>query len=309
MNTKTTARDFFLNLGVIITLYVSIVSLLSLTFDIVNKLFPDTLAYYSDSYSYGMRMAVASLIVIFPLFLWLSKLVRRDITADPSRREVTARRVLTWVTLFVSGAVVATDLVVLLNTFLSGEITTRFVLKVLAVIIVAGATLAYYINEVRDVPKQLSHKMISIVSSVIVLALIISSFFVFGSPMTVRKQRMDDQRISDLQSIQWQLINYWQQKGSVPADLALLEDSISGFYIPVDPETKAVYVYEKTNKLSFTLCADFNLASPVNARDAESGLSKPQMLGVDGGWIHDAGKYCFARTIDQDLYPVRGSKF
>lgn len=304
MNTKTTARDFFLNLGVVITLYVSIVSLLSLAFDIINKLFPDTLSYSGDSYSYGMRMAVASLIVIFPLFLWLSKLVRKDIEADASRRETAIRRFLTWITLFVSGAAIAVDLVVLLNTFLSGEVTTRFVLKVLAVLIISGLVLAYYVNEVREMPKKVSHKMVSIVSSVLVLILIISSFFVFGSPMTVRKQRMDDRRVSDLQSIQWQLINYWQQKGSLPATLADVTDPISGFYVPVDPETGKTYAYEKTNARAFKLCADFSLENSSATTEAGSTVMYPKDA-VNEGWKHGAGTVCFDRTIDQDLYPVR----
>jgi len=304
MNTKTTARDFFLNLGVVVTLYVSIVSFLSLTFDIINKLFPDTLSYYGDTYSYGMRTAVAALIVIFPIFIWLSRLVRHDIETDSSRRDVTARRVLTWITLFVSGAVVATDLVVLLNTFLSGEITTRFVLKVIAVLIIAGAVLTYYMNEVRDVPKKVSYNIVSIISSILVLVLIISSFFVFGSPMTVRKQRMDDRRISDLQSIQWQLVNYWQQKGSLPVALSDIADPISGFYTPVDPETGNAYTYEKNGTKAFKLCADFSF-------DNSSGIGEANSVPVyskgviNEGWKHGTGTVCFDRTIDQDLYPVR----
>jgi len=300
---KTTARDLFLNLGVVITLYVSIVSLLSLAFDIINKLFPDTLSYSGDSYSYGMRMAVASLIVIFPLFLWLSRLVKKDIEGDASRRDTAVRRFLTWVTLFVSGAAVAVDLVVLLNTFLSGEITMRFVLKVLAVLVVAGATLAYYINEVREVPKKISHKMVSIVSSVIVFVLIASSFAVFGSPMTVRKERMDDQRASDLTSIQWQVINYWQQKGSLPATLGDLTDPISSFYSPVDPETGKAYVYERTGLRAFKLCADFSTQSP-SLGQANTQYTQP-IKGFNESWKHGVGTVCFDRTVDPDLYPVR----
>jgi len=251
-----------------------------------------------------MRTAVAALIVIFPIFIWLSRLVRHDIETDSSRRDVTARRVLTWITLFVSGAVVATDMVVLLNTFLSGEITTRFVLKVIAVLIIAGAVLAYYMNEVRDVPKKISYKMVSIISSILVLILIVSSFFVFGSPMTVRKQRMDDQRISDLQSIQWQLINYWQQKGSLPVALADITDPISGFYIPVDPETGSAYTYEKNSTKAFKLCADFSFDNSSSVSEANSFPVYPKGV-INEGWKHGIGTVCFDRTIDQDLYPVR----
>lgn len=131
--------------------------------------------------------------------------------------------------------------------------------------------------------------MISIVSSVLVFILIISSFVVFGSPMTVRKQQMDDRRVSDLQSIQWQLINYWQQKGALPTDLALIEDAISGFYLPVDPETGAVYTYEKTGKLSFKLCGDFALSSQTDTMGGRVFESARPVFGPNEGWRHEAG--------------------
>ena len=69
---KTTPADFFLHLGVIVTLYASIISLISLLFLTVNYAFPDLLhIYYSyqDPYSSGLKAAVAILIVIFPIFL------------------------------------------------------------------------------------------------------------------------------------------------------------------------------------------------------------------------------------------------
>jgi hypothetical protein len=133
----------------------------------------------------------------------------------------------------------------------------------------------------------------------------VTSFAIFGSPANTRKLRADSQRVSDLQSIQWQVINYWQQKGSVPANMAALKDPISSFYMPTDPETGLAYTYEKVAAKSFKLCATFNLSN----KGAEAGANPMMAKSLDGmmseNWQHTSGEYCFDRVIDADLYPVR----
>jgi len=306
---KTTPKDFFTYLSVFAMLYVSTISLISLLFEIINALFPDqiTNGYYYDYYSGGMRLAIASLIIIFPVYLIVASYIHRYLTTYPDRRDVAVRKWLTYLTLFLTGAVVVIDLVVLVNTFLGGEVTSRFVWKVLAVLFVSGSVYAYYFYDLKKTfsennPKR--SRIIIAIASLVVIASLVGGFVIMGSPMKMRDLRFDDQRLSDLQSIQWQLINYWQQKGSLPSDLALIEDAISGFYLPIDPETGAVYTYEKTGKLSFKLCGTFTLPSRTDVRGR--GLESPMMVsGPDEGWRHDAGVTCFDRTIDPDLYPVR----
>ncbi len=294
---KSSVPDFFLNLGVVVTLYVVVVSFLSLAFDIVNKLFPDNLAYY-DYYSSGVRMAIATLIIVFPLFVWLSSIVTKALTADPSRRELGVRRWLVYITLFLSSATIVTDLVVLLNTFLNGEITTRFILKVVAVLVVGGIVFWHYLSEARGTSSVKKYQVAVYGSSVLVVALVVYAFAVFGSPATIRKQRADETRVSNLQSIQYEVLNRWQQKGAVPEKLTELVDSLSGFTIPVDPETAKDYVYTKTGKFSFKLCADFNL-------ETSAATSQYTTFGLKGTeWNHAAGTSCFDRTIDPELYPV-----
>jgi len=256
---KTTAKDFFLYLAAVITLYASVISLISLLFTVINTAFPDKLAYYTDPYSYGLRIAVATLIVIFPLYLVLMRLVNRDIEMRPERRDIGVRRWLTFLTLFLTGAAIVTDLIVLINTFLGGEISTRFVLKVLVVLAVTGMVFGYYLYELRATNSNLTvRRVFRYVTIVIVVASIVGAFVYIGSPMTQRAKRFDQTRISNLQGIQRQIINNWQSKGQLPYNLTDLEDSISGYRLPTDPESDKNYEYRVSGEKNFELCAVFS---------------------------------------------------
>jgi hypothetical protein len=312
INPKTTPKDFFLYFAGFVTLYVSAISLVNLLFNIVNKVFPDALnqGYYpTDYYSTGLRLSIASLIIIFPIYLYLASHLNRYLTLNPEKRDLPIRKWLTYLTLFVTGVAVAIDLVALVNTFLSGEITSRFVLKVLAVFIVAGAVFAYYIYDLRKnfAPSMPSKtKLLVTVASIAVLASLVGGFALIGSPMKARALRFDDRRVNDLQSIQWQIINYWQQKGQVPDTLEKLKDPISSFYYPKDPETGMPYDYQPISDLGFRLCANFNLASVEGSTAKNGSVTRPMGYGItDENWTHEAGRTCFDRTIDLDLYPIR----
>ena len=304
MNTKTTARDFFLQLGVTVTLYVSAISLLTLLFQIINLAFPDALEgrYYVDPYSTGMRWAIASLVIIFPLYLVLSWLANRDYRREPAKRELSIRKWLIYFTLFVAGIALAIDLITLLNYFLGGEITIRFVLKVLAVLVVAAVIFVYYLVEARREQgwSRGANRAFAWADGAAVLAAIILGFVVMGSPFTVRLERFDQEKIYDLENIQWQVIDYYQRQAHLPANLEALTDSIGGWAAPLDPQTGAPYDYRMVTPLSFELCAEFN--RPSGARKAES-LTRP-IEAAFSNWQHEAGQQCFTRVIDPVRYPV-----
>ncbi len=144
----------------------------------------------------------------------------------------------------------------------------------------------------------------SIVIGVVTVS-VIASFFIIGSPMTERVRRFDERRVNDLQSVQWEIINYWQKKNRLPATLDVLRDDIRGFVPPQDPETGTPYEYAVKDATSFSLCATFSLVSDasINTR----GMTKPVPVGritkEHQSWEHDSGRVCFSRTIDKDLYP------
>jgi hypothetical protein len=307
--TKATPRDFFLNVGVIAGLYFSVISLLRLIFSIINNYFPDVLNYgygYPGGEMDSMRWSISALIIIFPLFVFLSYLVNKDATAVPEKRNIWIRKWSTYLTLFLTGATIAVDLVFLINTFLSGEISSRFVLKVLSVLIVSAAVFAYYFYDLKkensDGKKE---RLIATAAGLLVLVAIIIGFLSVGSPSTERDRRMDERRVQDLTSIQNTIVyTYWQKTGKLPATLGELNDPLMPYVVPVDPETKQPYEYHTLSATSFKLCATFETKSD----DTETNYGMDYGVRELGSFKHDAGRVCFERTIDPALYPVESQR-
>ncbi len=306
MDVKMTAKDFFLHIAVIALLYTGTVALLNILFRVINSAFPQVVQYGHYG-STSISLPVATLIVVFPLFLFLADILRRGYAQDSSRKEYPVRKWLIYITLFITGAVLAGDLVILIYYFLDGqELTTGFILKILSVSAVAGAIFGYYADDLKDRLTGSRRNMWRVVSATMVIGSIVAGFSVLGTPQSQRLLRYDSEKVSDLQNIQWQIVNYWQQKGTLPAKLAELEDPISGFIIPTDAQTEAPYEYQKTGTLSFNLCAVFN-KSLQTVNNSTSRTMYPESMGNKPGdsWQYEAGRHCFSRTIDPELYPIR----
>ena len=94
-------------------------------------------------------MAVSSIVVAFPIFLFLSIHEHREIARNPAKRLSSIRRWLTYLTLFVAAGFLIGDLITLVYNALGGEMTTRFGLKVIVVGAIAGTIFGYYLRELR----------------------------------------------------------------------------------------------------------------------------------------------------------------
>jgi hypothetical protein len=309
-NNHTSPKDFFLHLGATIALYASVIALIDLAFEVVNKALPDSLNMYFSASSVVWPISI--LIVLVPTLYVLEKLIGRDIVRMPLKKDLWIRRWRIYLTLFLTGATIAVDVIVLINTYLNGEISSRFIWKVVVVLVVSAIVFAYYIlAKMADQKTWL--KVLAILGAVIALAAIIAGFIIVGSPSTQRSMRFDEQRVSDLTNIQWQITNYWQKTGTLPAALEALNDPISNFYVPKDPETSAAYEYSvnalsSTSLRTFDLCATFDLPSSGD-KSTSSSLTPAVSYPMGGGtmsevWTHNVGHACFERTIDPKLYPA-----
>jgi hypothetical protein len=144
------ARDAFVYLVLFSTLYVSAYHLGSLLFDIINTIFPDAATAPPAPFArQSMRWSIASLIVAFPVFTYISWHLGRDIAADPNKRHSKVRRWLTYLTLFLASSVLIGDVISLIYNLRGGELTTRFVLKVLVVAFIAATVFWYYLSDIR----------------------------------------------------------------------------------------------------------------------------------------------------------------
>lgn len=292
-----TPRDTFLYLLSLITLVVSAVSFGMLVYRFIDIAFPDALrqAYYPDSNLTLIRSALAALVVVFPVFIWISVFLHRDVAAHPEKRHLKVRRWLMYLTVFAAALVVIGDLIALIFNFLQGDLTAAFLLKVLAILFIAGSSFWYYLAELQD--RQYPREAFRWAIIGVVAAAVVYGFVTVGSPQHQRLIRFDEQKVSNLQMIQSYLVyNYWQQKGSLPATLDQLNDPISNFQVPADPQSGAAYEYRTAGVRSFELCAIFNEAGQYS-----TGLP----AGDENNWQHGAGRVCFQRTIDPALYPVK----
>ena len=307
---KVTPKDFFLWAGAMIALYASVVAFVTLFFSYINFAFPDPLQYYtSDPYSGGASYQMATLLVLFPVYLFLMWVIRRDASRDVTRLEIWIRRWALVLTLFIAGATLAGDLITLIMYFFNGDVTLRFLLKVLIVLLVALAGFMHFFADMRGYWAQYPSRLRSIAyaTSVLVIGSIVAGFFIIGTPWQAREYRFDEERINSLQQIQSQIVYYWQGKQQLPSTLADLTDTIGGFVAPVDQQTGQPLTYERTGELSFKLCATFSAPTQQSAASRAYPVATTPYAMEKGppadSWHHDAGEQCFTRTIDPALYP------
>ncbi len=321
---------FFLSLGVLITLITSVVSFLNLVFETLNKRFPDVLnatyQYGYSTYEYeGIRMALATLIIFFPVFLVISYFWKKLRARGVGRLDEVIRKWVVYIILFLSALVIVIDLVTLVRYFISGEVTTRFILKVLVALVVAVFVGVYYVFTLTGRDRVFGFRLdlwAAIKASILVVLAISFSFAIMGSPAKQRLLRLDDRRVGDLQNIQYQIINFWLQKERLPKDLPELANPLSGYSLPVPPEFEKgeKYEYSVLEPLKFELCATFALPIPKGWREYSGGVTPMPYFaykgrdvavssypypggGTNESWNHQAGRACFERTIDKDLYP------
>ncbi len=304
---KTSALDFFLHLGSIVALYVVVGNFVNLLFRIIDKAFPAmvTNAYYSAQ---GLEISfpVATLIVVFPIFVLLSWLIHKTYNQNVEKKGLAVRKWLTYVTLFFAGIFLAGDLVTVLYKFLDGQdLTSGFLLKALTVFVVSGAVFGFYLQDIRERISSKQRKVWAVVVALLILVSIVLGFSVIGSPRTQRFLREDNLTINDLYSIEQSVIDYWVTNGLVP------EKMPQNIYLSKNLED---YTYKKTGNLSFEICANFNLSNSAQATNpawrqmmtAPSPTWEDKMMFAGSGpWNHESGYQCFERQIDPALYPTK----
>ena len=92
------------------------------------------------------------------------------------------------------------------------EITTGFLLKVVAVLILAGTIFGYYLSDLRYREIRPIRTYFGVGGWVLVIAAVVFGFSVFGSPQPNARCDLTRERVNDLQIIQSYIIGDWQAK-------------------------------------------------------------------------------------------------
>lgn len=299
---KGGAKEFFLFLGILLTLATVLGSLLSLLFSIINYAFPASSFASTPSISFQ----VAALIVVAPIFLLLSWLEYKN--RAHVGKHTTVRKWITAIILFATGAIVLGDLIVVLYQYIDGQdLTLAFLLKAGVILAVLGAVFTYYLLDIRNYCGVRGQKIAGSLITAVVLASIVLGFSIIGSPETQRLIRYDEQKVNDLSNIQNRVTAYYQQTGELPRNLSDLDDPLTFGPLPEDPQGMP-YEYYQESELEFVLCAEFNHASRRGGDYFYEDVRVPASTARSSIWNHQGGYQCFQRTIDPDFFPQRNQE-
>lgn len=297
MQNYNTPQHFALQLGSLISLYLSLSFLLVLLFGLINLKFPDaTEGYYLiESASSSVRIGIAMVIVFFPTYIVLTRLVNKLRRGNSSEQYLALTKWLIYLSLLVGIGALLVDLVVVIMTFLEGEITTRFTYKALSVLVVIGAAVHYYILDARGYWMKREDKsiMFGIGATIAVVTALAFGFSHIETPAAVRDMKLDEKQVSDLQQIQWRLEEVIASSSTLPTTLEVLYGE---FEVPTAPEDRAPYTYRVT-ETGFELCAAFAYDSRGEADIYAGKVEMTAPITNANNWQYKAGTYCFDRII------------
>ncbi len=96
--------------------------------------------------------------VAYPVYLGLMRQINRDLAHYREKHFSGVRKWLTYLTLLVAAIIAIGAVIAFLTSFLRGELTLRFLLKLLVVLVLDGGVLWYYFDWIRrkPVPKVLN---------------------------------------------------------------------------------------------------------------------------------------------------------
>lgn len=281
----TAAKDAFFYLLIFSTLTTWTFSLGWLAFTLIEIWLPDALfSPYAEVYTMPyITSALASIFISFPIFLVVSRSVLRDGRRHPETLDSPVRKWLTYIVLVIAALVFMGDLITALAYLLRGEITSRFLAKVLVVLLLSGGVFFYYFGGLKrsEIPKPDRRvnrdTAMAGVSALAVIVMAVLGFSHIGTPQTQRALRADGKRTQDLYGLGGHITVYWTRYHKLPEHL----DQLPGAVI-ADAVTRQPYEYHLKDGSKYELCATFYLDSHLN--DATRTPSR---------WSHSAGRQCF----------------
>lgn len=147
-------RERSMYLLLLVTLAISSFNLGSLLFELINRAFPDPAAVSRPFTLEAIRWSIASLVVTFPIFLYIAILIDRQVQADPLKRASRHRRDVTFTALVLTAAILIGVFITLIYNLLGGDLTVRFMLKSLTVAGIAGFIFVFGLRDLRRSEEQ-----------------------------------------------------------------------------------------------------------------------------------------------------------
>ena len=315
MNNKHNAKYAFYYLLSLVALIFTALSFGMIIFSIIDKIIPDVLNAYS-SVDGQLKFAISAIFIATPIFYFISRLIHKGLHKGELEKDSSIRRWLTYFIILVSSLIILGVFIGVINSFLSGELTSRFVFKALTMFFISGVTFSFYLYDIkRESPDKADAvvKIFFFASLALVVAAFIAAWFFVESPQTARNRRLDSALVQNMYSIENAINSYYERNDRLPANLDEFKAD-KNIYLNVgalaDPETKEPIAYNKISDKEFEMCATFRTDSI-----AESARQGASYVGMDiSSKEHRAGYQCLrgnlytAKAIDAKAIPAETVK-
>jgi hypothetical protein len=270
------ARDAFLYLLAFSTLATWTSALGSLWFQLIEWWLPDQVIgprYYDFRATVTWQMA--SILVALPVYLFVMRVILRETQSGAERIDSAVRKWLTYIALLLTAAGLVCDLVCFVSFFLRGELTPRFVLKCLTVLLICGSIFWYYFGFLKGRTRSREFAGLALALAAVGLCF---GFGLAGTPNRQRAIEADSRRVQDLRA----LAGVLHDIPALPRSLPELKNSRPQLQI-TDPQTGTLYDYLPAGGRNYQLCASFATAGDPANRPYPSAF-----------WSHPQGRACFA---------------
>lgn len=146
-----TAREFFRHAVLLVALLTSATTLSLVLQTLIDMWFTPEGQDYGYWIKSDLRWFTATLIVFLPLFLFFDHRATAARKKDPGQRRSIARQWYVYLSAIAALGALLLDLVYVIYSFLEGDLDAEFVLKSLAVALVAGVVLVVLRSDLKGV--------------------------------------------------------------------------------------------------------------------------------------------------------------
>jgi hypothetical protein len=289
MTKKHQAQFVFYYLLSLISLGAMALGLGIIVFEVLDKVFVDV----SNSYfsMQALKTAFSTLIISTPIYYLCSYLLSKSIRKEDLSLESSLRKWLIYLILLVTSIVMLVWLVSILNSFLNGEMTIKFILKALTALIISAMIFSYYLYNIRQkvVKKKDKIKSVFFIASLLLVVLALGLAIAhMESPQTTRDKKIDENTLRDFDNINMNVNMYYSSNDKLPESLEELKDgnnlnSYSGSTFSLEDID-----YNKLSETEYELCAEF-ISS--NLDDENNNLR------YGSNRLHDSGYQCLEQEI------------
>lgn len=265
MNNHNSAKYAFYYLLSLVALIFTALSVGMIAFGIIDKSVSDVLTYGSVDGQF--KFAISALFIAAPIFYLMSYLINKGLSKSDLDKESGVRRWLTYFIILVSSLIILGVFIGVMNNFLSGEMTTSFILKALAMIIIAAIVFSFYFYDIKRENVIDKNKVVRIffwATAALVLVAFVAAWFYVESPKTARAKRLDQIVVNNIYSLENAVNAYYEKTKVLPDNLDQVKNNSDIFLDSKalsDPETGKLIEYRKTGDRTFEFCAEFRTDS------------------------------------------------